>query len=622
MCGLSGFMDPTKALSESDIVLMNTSITHRGPDSSDYVFDSNKYFNFAFGHQRLSIIDTTINGNQPILYKQFTLVFNGEIYNYKELRSDLISLGYSFSTSTDTEVVIKSFAQWGKNCVHKFHGMWAFAIYDSKECEVHLCRDRIGVKPLHYSTSNNKLVFSSEIKGILATPGFSKEINTSAVTNFFNYGYVPQTECIYSDIQKVLSGQWVTVNRNIQTSTQIYWSVENELDQNYGENLNSMSNVQLTNHCKEVITKAFDYRTVSDVPFGVFLSGGVDSSLVCAILSRECGYNLQTFTVGFDDKKYDESQYAKFVSQAFGTKHTSQILSLNEAKNISQTLARTWDEPFGDASAIPTFLVSHLASQNVKVSLSADGADELFMGYDRYVKVLNTKFWKHISVNEVYLNTLYNLLPFNDKLKREILKKIRFKLSSNVINKYDSLVSEFGNWDLRKLGMDVLKSRYNPEIMSGLSQDQQLTIHELKNYLEGDILCKVDRASMTNSLESREPFLDQTIVKLALNLSLDKKNNGLNGKIILKNLLSEYLPKEFVHKKKQGFGIPIKEWMESDFKSELKQMALKSSKVHTSGSVSNYVLKYTNGNLKFSNRVWYYYVFELWKLEHKIHYDL
>ncbi|MFT5723126.1 MAG: asparagine synthase (glutamine-hydrolyzing), partial [Bacteroidia bacterium] len=511
MCGIAGFIDSSKVLNESDITKMTRSIEHRGPDSSGQFFSLNEDYSIGLGHTRLSIIDTSTSGNQPMSYEEITIVFNGEIYNYREIKNELRSLGHIFQTESDTEVIIRSFIQWGSECVKHFHGMWAFALYDAKQKKLHLCRDRIGVKPLHYKIESNQITFCSEIKGIIRLLDSNPKIDKQALSTFFNFGYISQKECIYDGIYKVQSGEWLTIDASLGLTSENYWKAEKQFDSDYADNLNVMSHRSQLQHAKDVLIKAFNYRMVADVPVGLFLSGGVDSSLVCAILNKECGYNLNTFTVGFKEKKYDESAYATRVSNIFNTNHTEERLTLKRAKDILYDIPKYWDEPFGDASAIPTFLVSNLAAKNVKVSLSADGADELFLGYPRYSKALEKRINKITRISSV--NQISKFLPFNSKVNRELLKTLRFHGSSNIIDTYDSLVSEYGNWDLSKSNLGILNTRNNPDY-NNLSPEIVLSIHEIKNYLEGNILCKVDRASMSNSLESREPFLDQDVVRL------------------------------------------------------------------------------------------------------------
>lgn len=624
MCGLTGFIDLSKRLLNKDIVLMNKAISHRGPDASNIYFTSNDRFNVGLGHQRLSIIDISDNANQPINFKQFSIVFNGEIYNYKSIRNELIELGYTFQTSSDTEVVIISFAHWGESCIDKFHGMWAFVIYDKIEEKIFLCRDRIGVKPMFYYKTENTFAFCSEIKGLKRIITKELTICKSALSNYFNFGYISQDECIYNEIHKVKAGSWLIISASLESEEKIYWDATNEVDNDYADNIACMSKKQLLNHSKSVLTKAFSLRMVSDVPVGVFLSSGVDSSLVSAILSKECGFDLNTFTIGFKEKNTDESEQARIISKILNTRHTESTLTVKEAKKIVTQLPTIWDEPFGDTSAIPTYLVSNLASKNVKVSLSADGADELFLGYNRYIQAFRRSYYSKIGLSENTYSFLNRHLPINQKLKREILRRLQMASSKNIYEYYLSIISEFGCRNLSQMYLNKVHLNNNFLHSKSLdySKDITLTNFELKHYLEGDILCKVDRASMANSLESREPFLDQNVIKLALNLPFKNKiNNGI-GKVILKNLLEEYLPKESIYKNKQGFGIPVKEWMMSDFRDELYSFAIKSSKVNDPLSLSNYVLNFTKGNLKYSSRVWYFYVFELWKQHNNVTYDL
>lgn len=619
MCGITGFIDLSSNLSSSDLTKMVKELSHRGPDSSGtYINDAGNY-RIGLGHSRLSIIETSALGNQPMTQGDLTIVFNGEIYNYHEIRRDLIEQGEDFETNSDTEVILVAFKKWGKDCAKHFHGMWAFAIYDSSINKLFLCRDRLGVKPLVYYKDNNRIIFASELKSLKALDlGFS--LNLDAVTSFFELGYISQADCIYNNCIKVNNGSWVTIDSSLSIEHYVYWVGSNQFDQNYKDDLKTMSSTQVRTHVKEKLIKSFNYRTVSDVPFGVFLSGGVDSSLVTAILTKECGHNLNTFTIGFKEASLDETDTARFVSNAFNTNHFEEILTIDKAKDLIFQMPKIYDEPIGDSSILPTYMVSNLASKHVKVSLSADGADELFLGYDRYAKLLGkTRYfpWK----TGYAINMLHRILPFNVKIKRELIKKLRYLLAFNVIDGYKSIVSEFGHSNFSRLSLSKV-NLVDVEASSKFSDAENLTLFEIYNYLQSDILYKVDQASMANSLESREPFLDHEIIRLALNLPKEFKYDGKQGKSIIKSILSEYLPDNLVYKKKQGFGVPVKQWLRKDLKPLLLDFALKSSLVHQNGTISNYVLKYANGQLKYSDRVWRFLMFELWKSEHNIHHDV
>ena len=619
MCGIAGFIDQSFNLSKNDLTTMVEALAHRGPDSNGLFIKNTEKFNIGLGHTRLSIIDTSVLGNQPMSLDHLTIVFNGEIYNFDEIRKTLIEQGESFVTNSDTEVILVAYKKWGKECANYFHGMWAFAIYDSLKRKLHLCRDRLGVKPLVYFRDNNRIIFASELKSLRAL-NLGLELNIDAVTSFFELGYISQADCIYRNCAKVPSGNWITIDSKLSLEKEHYWGGRNQINQDYKDDLRTMSSTQIKTHVKEKLIQSFNYRTVSDVPFGVFLSGGVDSSLVTAILTKECGHNLNTFTIGFKEASVDETDTARLISKKFNTNHYEDVLTIEKAKDLVFQIPKIWDEPFGDSSALPTYLVSHLASQHVKVSLSADGADELFLGYSRYANLLDKKHYFPWN-SKTFLNQLHRILPVNLKVKREVIKKLRYLFANDVVGGYQSIVSEFGHSDFKKLNLTQVNSvstDNNPK----LSDAETLTLFELSNYLQSDILYKVDQASMANSLESREPFLDHKIISLALNLPKEVKYDGQHGKSILKSLLREYLPEELVYKKKQGFGIPVKHWLREDFKPLLLKLALKSSLVDHPGTISNYVFKYVKGHLKYSDRVWRFLMFELWKLEHNIHHDV
>ncbi len=571
MCGISGFIDFRTKLGRADLVRMTDALIHRGPDASGYECWQTDKYTIGLGHRRLSIIDLSEGGKQPKTKSNWTITYNGEIYNFEEVRKELQQLGHSFTSSSDTEVIISAFIQWGPDAVQRFIGMFAFALYDSNTKTVYLFRDRAGVKPLFYYQKDGMLLFSSELKSFHAIPQFDKTINPNTITSFMEYGYIPNPHCIYTHCRKLEPGHFLKVNLNNQDiSKHKYWDVEDC----YAEAPLDISEEEALKEIEKTLVSAFNYRMVADVPVGVFLSGGYDSSLVTAMLQKNATQKINTFTIGFEDQKYNEATYAKEVAEHLGTNHTEYFCTQKEALEIIPTLPHFFDEPFGDSSAIPTILVSKLAVKDVKVALSADAGDEIFAGYSRnasFLKYYNTrkKLPDFLSnAGGAALNVL-NKNNFGDvgaRNKDKITQLLRLKNPSP---------SEFMKIYLQNLTPSELKQllkNYHTGVSSAF--DNKKTYHqdalntmlqtEYKTYLVDDILAKVDRAGMSVSLEGREPFLDQRIIELVARLPSSMKIKNGSLKYLEKELTFKYLPREMMERPKQGFGVPIMQWLKTD----------------------------------------------------------
>jgi len=382
MCGIAGFCDFNKKLNYNNLVEMTDILHHRGPNDSGYSFYENECANIGLGHRRLSILDLTSHGHQPMQFEQFEIIYNGEIYNFKEIRVELELYQYTFTSDSDTEVIIKAYHKWGVKAVDKFNGMFSIAIYDNINDKLVLIRDRAGVKPLYYYKFDNLFLFASELKSFYNVKLFKKNINKDSVKEYLKFGYIPQPLSIFKNTYKLKAGNYLEYNLQTQIlDIKTYWNIdkfyENEkLDVSFDEALHTT---------EELLKSSFNYRMVSDVPVGVFLSGGYDSSAVSAILQANTTSKIKTFTIGFKEEKYNEAVYAKKVAKHLGTEHYEHYLSKKDALDILPTLPEIYDEPFGDSSAIPTIMVSKFAKQHVTVALSADGGDELFSGYLRII---------------------------------------------------------------------------------------------------------------------------------------------------------------------------------------------------------------------------------------------
>ncbi|NKQ39110.1 MAG: asparagine synthase (glutamine-hydrolyzing) [Methanosarcinales archaeon] len=548
MCGIAGIY----GASEKQLVKrMCDKITHRGPDEAGYYVDNN----ISMGMRRLSIIDLG-TGSQPIFNGDgsIVVVFNGEIYNFKELRKELEQKGYHFSTHSDTEVIVHSYEEYGYDCLKKFNGMFAIALWDTNKNELFLARDRMGIKPLYYTIIDKIVVFASEIKSILEYNDIKRELDEQALANYFNLRYVPAPLTIFKGIQKLEPSNYMVVNKN-GIKKKKYWTLEykpiHKNETYFKENV--------LNLLKESVER----RLIADVPVGVFLSGGVDSSTITAIASDFSSEPIKTFSVGFYGAKYDETSYARNVAEHFETDHTEEWVDIDNV-NLLPKLIYHMDEPLADPAILPTYLISKVARKRVKVILSGEGGDEAFAGYKRYsseLKIYNTL---------KYFPNLLKKLAFRlgDGIGECALKKYLLYLGSRTTQE-NSYFYRLKLRDSGHLNAKILRIENN-------WNDTRSLFHSNKDYLNcmlkfdidywlpDDLLMKVDKMTMANSLEARVPFLDHNLLQLAYNAPSTIKLN----KHLLKMSVCDILPKDVMQRKKHGFDVPIKEWFKSDMLDE------------------------------------------------------
>jgi asparagine synthase (glutamine-hydrolysing) len=586
MCGIAGVYAPGTVVDAALVGTMLASISHRGPDDSGVqVLESGE---LIFGHLRLSILDLSPLGHQPMatVDQKTWIAFNGEIYNFRELRSDLQSLGCVFRSDSDTEVVLAAYRAWGLKAVERFHGMFAFALWDGALRVLHLCRDRFGVKPLYFGVREGRLIFASEMKALIAAGLTARLVDSNSVAEFVQYGYISAPRSIFADVQTVRPGTICTFDARLQRTEHCYWSARDLYDGERATALRAelarLSDEELLERTEQTLQRAFAYRMVADVPVGIFLSGGIDSSLVTALLAKSSNIKLKTFTIGFAGSEFDESPYARAVAQLLGTEHVEFDVSPQVALQTASDITDIADEPIGDSSLVPTLMVSRLARQYVKVALSADGADELFGGYARYA------YCGKFVARSAFVRGLYSLsseildaLPqpivarayaisrgggpryaaINDKLR----KFVRMSKSKREFDAYDSVISEWPGREARALlahAPSVLDgARLAYQSVEGVDPRDRFMHFDMTRYLPGDLLVKVDRASMAASLEAREPFLDQETAALAAVLPMKWKIRGTENKYILRRLLHRYLPPTLYERPKQGFSAPIGEWL-------------------------------------------------------------
>jgi len=635
MCRIAGFWDFSFRDSyslEETIIAMRDTLSHGGPDDAGLYLD--EALPLAFGHRRLAILDLSPLGHQPMEFENLVITYNGEVYNFREIRKELESFGYKFLSNSDTEVILKAFHRWGYSAVHKFRGMFAFAIWDKEKRELILCRDRIGVKPLYYYYKNGLFMFASELKAFHRHPKFEKEIDPIGLSLYLQYGYIPAPYTIFKNTFKLKAGHFLIVKSTGEVEEFPYWSIENFFEEGRAkrESWLRKGEDELAQELEDILTESFKLRLVSDVPVGMFLSGGIDSSTVCALLAKE-GIKLKTFTIGFYEKEYNEAEYAKKVANYLGTDHTELYCTPKEALEIIPKLPEIYDEPFGDSSAIPTFLVSKLAKSQVKVSLSADGGDEQFCGYSRYWLIskrirklsklpLNGILSKildliHPDLALKLYNALKPILPKYTNFRDKYIKLRNVLRAKTATEQYDLAVSYFLEEDLETLGLSSGKRLTDFVSLNSFDFQNLMMLIDLKTYLPDDILVKVDRATMAVALEGREPFLDHRIVEWTSRLPVEFKYKNGVSKYLLRKVLYKYVPRELVDRPKQGFGVPIYEWFKGDLK-ELYKVYLDEGRIRSAGIFNAKEVKalldgYLSDRGINHNKLWLLFVFELWR---------
>jgi len=628
MCGIVGFIDKSESIKTLNEMLQIQS--YRGPDDSGVYFD--KDYGVHFGHNRLSIQDLSSHGHQPFISdcENYVIVFNGEIYNFKSIRKELEELGYIFISSSDTEVILYSYKEWGIKCVDKFIGMFAFSILDKVANKLYLVRDRAGVKPLYYYTNGKEFLFSSEIKSFHKHPKFEKNLNKEILPYYFQFGYIPAPHSIFKNCYKLKAGHYLELKTdNLEFTINKYWDVNDF----YLQEKITKNEDDIVKDIENILDDAIELRMVSDVPVGVFLSGGYDSSLVSSILAKKQGKQINTFTIGFDDEKYNEAEHAKSIANYLGTKHTEYYMKNSDMLNLVESLPFYYDEPFGDSSALPTMIVSKLAREHVIVALSADGGDEAFCGYSKYfflnkfsaiftnrLKLQSLKLVVNM-INENIIEAINDFLPKNLKQTNIKDKYNKFKRAINS----DSLEEMFQNASSYVDKNDVskiLKIKSNNNIFSLFDNKSNLSFLnymmavDYKTFMKDDVLTKVDRATMSVSLEGREPLLDHRIIEYMARVPEDIKYKNKEGKYLLRKVLYKYLPKEMVDKPKSGFQIPLEEWLKGDLKYLVEKYLdedILDKDIFNINEVINLKNNLFEGKNVNINQIWLIVMFQMWK---------
>lgn len=624
MCGIAGLVDFSQKSNLDTLTSMTDVLFHRGPDDGGYLFENHENTQLGLGHRRLSILDLTNHGHQPMHFSHLSMIYNGEIYNFKEIRSELKKLGYIFESRSDTEVILKSYHQWGVEAIQRFNGMFSIAIFDRQKQTLTLIRDRAGVKPIFWYQKDGLFMFSSELKSFHQHPRFKKELSHEGLALFLQYGYIPQPSTIFKYTHKLKAGHYLVLNiKNEEINIKKYWDV---IDC-YNQPKLQISEKEALKETEYLLKSACEYRMVSDVPVGIFLSGGYDSSVVTALLQHERTEKLKTFSIGFHEERFNEAHHAKKVANYLGTDHTEYYCTQKDALEILPRLPEIWDEPFGDSSAIPTILVSQLARKQVTVSLSADGGDEVFGGYNKYTSIKNKLdiFSKIptalLPLVKIILNssiTYYSASKTGMFDAAARLKRFSFMLDKNEkeLLKINSQV--FTQQDLDIILVKPCKSietDFDSEINKNWL-DNLLAI-DFKTYQLDDILTKVDRATMSVSLEGREPLLDYRIVEFVSRLDPNLKIKNGDKKYLLKQITHKYLPKEIMDRPKMGFGVPIFDWFQDELKEYLLHY-LDEKRINEAGIFNTKEIislrdKYLNSQKTNITQLWFLLIFEMWK---------
>lgn len=626
MCGITGFIDYTTDTSEDTLLEMNTELTHRGPDDhgeSIFLYDR---FSVGLAHRRLSILDLSQKGNQPMHYLNLTIVYNGEIYNFREIRKELITYNYTFVSDCDTEVILKAFHKWGIDCIKKLNGMFVFSIFDRDANKLFIARDRCGVKPCFYYKRDNLFLFSSELKSFHKHPMFEKIIDTNSLGLYLQYGYVPEPFTIFENTYKVKAGTFLEIDliRNNVEEEQ-YWNISFF----YEKPRLKIDLLEASEELENLMKSSFDYRMISDVPVGVFLSGGYDSSLVAALLQKNSPSKISTFTIGFNETDFNEANFAKEVSRRLETNHHELYCTQRDALSLLPRLSEIFDEPFGDSSSIPTILVSQLAKESVSVCLSADGGDEIFGGYSKYTKCLHYRD-KILAYPKSLRKAIASIMGMLDPNQIPFLKS-QYNFDTKY-SKFRNILNSFGidhilKYTSQHLSDEQVSILLNNEYVSpttnfdsntSLIEDDlsKLKNIDFKTYMVDDILTKVDRATMSVSLEGREPLLDYRLVEFAAQLPCHLKIKNGNKKILIKEIVHRYLPKEIMDRPKKGFGMPVGKWLQSDLKPiVLEYVNEEKLNEHDLLDVKE-VLRLRdlvlNGENESPLKLWYILIFQMW----------
>lgn len=629
MCGIAGFCDYLSRTESNVLQQMTDQLVHRGPDDKGYKLIQFENSRVGLGHRRLSIIDLSASGHQPMAFRNLEIVFNGEIYNFQEIRAELQELGFVFNSHSDTEVILVGFYAWGIKIVSKLIGMFAFALVDRTERKMYLVRDRVGVKPLYYYYDGSLILFSSELKSFHKHPAFRRELSPEGLTTYIQFGYTINSQSIFQNTKKVTPGCYLDIDLSTNHfEEKNYWRVSDY----YGVKEN-LSEQEILTRVESLLISASNYRMVADVPVGLFLSGGYDSSMIAAILQKDRTDKIRTFTIGFHEKQFDEAPFAKKVAEYLTTDHTEYYCSIDDALEVIPQIPFFFDEPFADYSAIPTMLISKLARQKVTVALSADGGDELFGGYPRYLQALKYQKWtsrvpSSLSkiLHEAYFSTSNRILANSGKLLK--YRSINNKISELLLGQTGI---DFVRVNMQQIEEESIKKLlinepvyqkhlfYDQQSLRSFEKLDQLLLLDFQIFLPDDLLVKIDRATMSASLEGREPLLDHRLIEFMGKVDSSSKINfnQYDTKYYLKKIAHSYIPSEILDRPKMGFTPPLAYWLRGPLKNQvmtyLDESTIRSQQIFNYHEVSNIKRElFELGHSKSAKKVWNLLMFQMW----------
>lgn len=630
MCGIVGFISNEQQINTVEKMLAVQA--YRGPDDQGVFVEQVRNHYIHLGHNRLAIQDLSNHGHQPFISDcgNYIIVFNGEVYNFKTIREELVKLGYRFVSASDTEVILYAYKAWGLECLEKFVGMFAFSILDKQKNKLFLVRDRAGVKPLYYYDKGNDFLFASELKSFHKHPAFKKELHKEVLPYYFQFGYIPAPHTIFQNTYKLEPGHYLSYDLQTSTYETIqYWSI----DACYQQEKFDKSESEILGDLEELLTDAVDLRMVADVPVGLFLSGGYDSSLVTALLSKNHNRKLHTFTIGFNEKKYNEAEHARAIAKHFSTEHTEYYISNKELLEKVESLPFFYDEPFGDSSAIPTMLVSELAKKDVTVALSADGGDEAFCGYSKYFflnkfeNIFSSSFQKMVlknvldTVDDKRVEQVNKLLPKKIRQTNIREKYNKFTRAINANSQDDMFCNASSYIDRNDVARflnvrtnNIVSSKFS--MQSGLSFIDQMMLVDYKTFMVDDVLTKVDRATMSVSLEGREPLLDHRIIEFMARVPTNLKYKNKQGKYLARQILYKHIPQALVDKPKAGFQVPLAEWLQNDLRSLVDKYLVTSNldqDIFNVQEIEEVKQSLYAGESKNINTIWFILMFQMWQ---------
>ena len=634
MCGVVGFL--SNQVLEDVLEEMIESQNHRGPDDSGSYID--KRTGVHLGHNRLSIQDVSSDGHQPFISncQEYIIVFNGEVYNFKEIRKELESLGHTFRSNSDTEVILYAYKAWGIEAIEKFIGMFAFVIYDIPKQKLFLVRDRAGVKPLYYYNDKEEFIFSSEIKSFHKHPNFKKVINREILPFYFQFGYIPTPHTIYQNCYKLQPAHYMEYDLTTKSySTHKYWDIYDF----YLMEKFTKSEEEIKKELEELLIDSCQLRLVSDVPVGVFLSGGYDSSTVTALLQTNQKEKLNTFTIGFKQKELNEADDAKKIAQLLKTNHTEAYCNEEEMLKLIDELPFYYDEPFGDDSALPTMLVSQLAKRDVTVALSADGGDEIFFGYSKYFAIKKIVKLKEKSplkyallkfgvnlLNETTISSINRVLPKSKRQSNVVMKFNKFKNMLNATTTKEMFIRASSKVEPDVLDTLLVNGKFKEFDKTNFKEfdrlnradiSEQIMAMDYKTFMVDDVLCKVDRATMSISLEGREPLLDHRLAEYMARVPNELKYKEKKGKYLLREVLKQYIPTDITDKPKAGFTVPLKSWLIHELKDRaieaLENPILREDNIFKESELQKIVYNLKRGRVDNPMFIWLVMVYISWR---------